>query len=54
MHDVARASGGRRILLAQVYRTGSNIAVKECGTEHIEIAPPDVINPANRRPKPGG
>lgn len=39
----------------KVYRTGSNIPVKDYGTERIEIRGPDVINPINRPlPKPPG
>ncbi|MGE5170857.1 MAG: hypothetical protein ACM3JC_10890 [Rudaea sp.] len=31
-----------------VYRTGSNIPVKDYRPEHVEVVKPDVINPINR------
>jgi hypothetical protein len=42
-----------------IYRTGSNIPVKDYGAANIEVAPPDVVNPINRpmgqmRPRSGG
>jgi hypothetical protein len=44
----------------KIYRTGSNLPVKDYGSANIEVASPDVINPANRpmptviHKKPGG
>jgi hypothetical protein len=43
----------------RVYRTGSNLPVKDYRAANIEVAPPDVVNPANRLPMgtnrpPGG
>lgn len=32
----------------KIFRTGSNIPVKDYGAEKIEVASPDVINPSNR------
>lgn len=32
----------------KIYRTGSNIPAKDYGSEHVEHASPDVINPVNR------
>jgi len=32
----------------KIYRTGSNIPVKDYGAEKIEVASPDIINPSNR------
>ena len=32
----------------KIYRTGSNIPVKDYGAENIDVAGPDVINPSNR------
>jgi hypothetical protein len=32
----------------KVYRTGSNIPVKDYGAENIEVAAPEIVNPANR------
>ena len=32
----------------KLYRTGSNIPVKDYGAEKIDVASPDVINPVNR------
>jgi hypothetical protein len=44
---------------AHIYRTGSNIPVKDYGAANIEVAPADVVNPINRpmggaRPRAGG
>jgi hypothetical protein len=44
---------------ARIYRTGSNIPVKDYGAANIQVAPADVINPINRpmggsRPLTGG
>jgi hypothetical protein len=33
---------------AKIYRTGSNIPVKDYGAENFDVANPDVINPSNR------
>ena len=44
----------------KLYRTGSNIAVKDYGSENIEIRSGEILNPANRpmqgvlSKKPGG
>jgi hypothetical protein len=43
----------------RIYRTGSNIPVKDYGAANIEIAPPEVINPIHRpmgqaQPRSGG
>jgi len=44
----------------RIYRTGSNIPVKDYGAAKIEVASPDIINPVNRptatvsNKKPGG
>ena len=44
----------------KIYRTGSNIPVKDYGAENIEVGGPEVINPINRpmsgamAKKPGG
>ena len=44
----------------RIYRTGSNLPVKDYGAANIEVASPDVINPVNRpnptvvNRKPGG
>jgi hypothetical protein len=41
----------------KIYRTGSNLPVKDYGAENFDIAPPDIINPVNRpmgAPKPRG
>jgi hypothetical protein len=32
----------------RIYRTGSNIPLKDYGAEKVEVAPPDIINPINR------
>jgi hypothetical protein len=32
----------------KIHRTGSNIPVKDCGAEKIEVASPDITNPSNR------
>ena len=45
---------------AKIYRTGSNIPVKDYGAESIEVHTGDIVNPANRpmqgvaNKKPGG
>ena len=43
----------------RVYRTGSNIPVKDYGGANIEVAPPDIVNPIHRpmgqpQPRLGG
>lgn len=43
----------------RIYRTGSNLPVKDYGAANIEVAPADVVNPINRpmggtRPRSGG
>lgn len=43
----------------RVYRTGSNIPVKDYGAANIEVAPPDIVNPIHRpmgqaQPRSGG
>jgi hypothetical protein len=43
----------------KIYRTGSNLPVKDYGAENLEIRSAEIINPANRSPvpvkkKPGG
>ena len=32
----------------RIYRTGSNIPLKDYGAEKVEVAPPEIINPINR------
>jgi hypothetical protein len=44
---------------SRIYRTGSNIPVKDYGAANIKVAPADVINPINRpmgqaAPRSGG
>jgi len=34
----------------KIYRTGSNIAVKDYGAENIEIRSSEILSPANRNP----
>ena len=44
----------------KIYRTGSNIPVKDYGAANIDVESPDIINPVNRpsssviHKKPGG
>ena len=44
----------------KIYRTGSNIAVKDYGAENIDVVSGDIVNPVNRpmgsvmNKKPGG
>lgn len=43
----------------RVYRTGSNIPVKDYGAANIEVAPADIVNPIHRpmgqpQPRSGG
>jgi hypothetical protein len=32
----------------RIYRTGSNIPLKDYGADNVEVAPPDIVNPVNR------
>ena len=46
-------SGDADYYAPHIYRTGSNIPVKDYGAENMEVGTPIVANPADRLPKCG-